>query len=158
MENMTLRENIAMHLLASLIVGNRSQVNANCECAVLYADALITALNEKNPDNSRVDKWSLEKDAKPGDILSVEYDGDNSKMEKIVIFTGLNDGYVKGYGIVLYNGNLHGITKGVPYYSETWTSNLKPATDKQKMELLQIMCKNNLYWDEKEQQVRYSII
>ena len=98
--------------------------------------------------------WTIQ-DAKDGDVLAVSwYDNDN-KWEKIIIFKKYHNKGVKGlysmpcvegYGNTFKNGKL-AFVENVPYYSQTWTSTLTPATKEQRTELFLKMHEAGYEWD-----------
>ena len=129
------------------IIGTKTYVEHHCTTAINYADTLISRLKETEPKEEK-HQWSIEQ-AKPGDILSATFKVDEKGgiWEKIIIFTNLNDNFVEGYGITLYNGELRFADGDVPTYSKTMPYTFTPATIEQKSTLFRIMCEHNTYWD-----------
>lgn len=104
--------------------------------------------------------WTLQ-DAKPGDVLAfdwaeedghVQKDG-SDKWQKIVIFKSLNGNTVEGYGCTFVNNKLAFVDVETPYYSKTWSSTLKPATQEQRNLLYATMEKAGYKWDPVKQDV-----
>ena len=97
--------------------------------------------------------WTIQ-DAKDGDVLAIEWNQDNDVWEKILIFKALNDSCVKGYGSTFKNKNLFFTDQKVPYYSETWTKTLHPATKEQRDLLFQKMHEAGYEWDAKKKELK----
>lgn len=120
-------------------------------------------------------------DAKDGDVLSVSWEDNGDKWEKIVIFKhfyqdGIENSHqpsIEGYGNTFKNGKLAWEDENVLYYSQTWTSTLKPATKEQRDLLFQKMyeagygwdvekkelkkIEQNTAWSEEDERIRYAI-
>ena len=104
--------------------------------------------------------WTL-KDAKPGDVLAIDWAEENGhlqkdgsdKWQKIVIFKSLNGNNVEGYGCTFVNNKLAFVDVETPYYSKTWSSTLKPATQEQRDLLFATMEKAGHKWDPDKQDV-----
>ena len=104
--------------------------------------------------------WTLN-DAKPGDVLAFDWVEENGhvqkdgsdKWQKIVIFKSLNGNTVEGYGCTFVNNKLAFVDVETPYYSKTWSSTLKPATQEQRDLLYATMEKAGHKWDPDKQDV-----
>ncbi len=105
--------------------------------------------------------WSIE-DAKDGDVLSINWYDGNDSWEKIIIFKkyhnkGVKGVYylpcVEGYGNTFKNGKL-AFQEEVPYYSETWTANLHPATKEQRDTLIKAMANAGYTFDFEKKELK----
>ena len=94
--------------------------------------------------------WTIQ-DAKDGDVLTINWYGGYNYWEKIVIFKKYHnkdvDGHVEGYGNTFKNGKL-AFNEEVPYYSKTWTRNLRPANKEQRELLFQKIKEAGYRWNE----------
>lgn len=90
--------------------------------------------------------WSIE-DAKPGDVLAINWHEGDDSWEKIIMFVKyhnplkgwISTSCVEGYGNTFKNGKLAFEGEEVLYYSKTWTANLHPATKEQRDTLKRCM-------------------
>lgn len=103
--------------------------------------------------------WTIE-DAKDGDVLANDWYQGNDSWEKIIIFKKyhnkgieglINAPCVEGYGNTYKNRKM-AFDEEVPYFSKTWTDNLRPATKEQRDLLFARMKEEGCVWyeDKKE--------
>lgn len=104
--------------------------------------------------------WTIQ-DAKDGDVLAFDWAEENghlkkdgsTKWQKIVIFKSLNGNSVEGYGVTFVNNKPAFVDIETPFYSKTWTSTLKPATQAQRDLLFETMKKAGHVWDSDKKEV-----
>lgn len=97
-------------------------------------------------DSGKIHTWTI-KDAKDGDVLSINWCKGGDSWEKIIIFKKYHNEGVEGYGNTFKNGELV-FHEEVPYFSKTWTKNLHPATKEQCNLLFQKIKEAGYKWDE----------
>lgn len=105
--------------------------------------------------------WTIQ-DAKPGDVLAINWHECGNSWEKIIIFVKYHNngikklGYsmpcVEGYGNTFKNGKLAFEDEEIPYYSKTWTANLHPTTKEQRDLLFQTMKEAGYEWDSEKKE------
>lgn len=110
--------------------------------------------------DSSLRKWTIA-DAKDGDVLAFDWAEENghlkkdgsTKWQKIVIFKSLNGNNVEGYGVTFVDNKPAFVDIETPFYSKTWTSRLKPATQAQRDLLFETMKKAGHVWDSDKKEV-----
>ncbi len=114
----------------------------------------------KDFDNN-AHSWIVQ-DAKDGDVLAVNWQEGDDSWEKIIIFKkyhekgveGLtNTPCVEGYGNTFKNGKL-AFHEEVPYFSQTWTVILHPATKEQRDLLFQKTKEAGYEWDVEKKELK----
>lgn len=137
------------------------KVNYNgCGYELIDQNGLSTSLEYGTVDKS-AHLWTI-RDAKDGDVLSINWDVSDDSWEKIIIFKKyhnkgvkglLNTPCAEGYGNTFKNGEL-AFNEEVPYYSKTWTCNLQPATKEQRELLFQKMKEARYEWDAEKKELK----
>lgn len=128
-------------------------------CTIPGSIAATCSISFSEQGNWRL--WDAAKDAKVGDVLSVEWNEEDghvkkdgsTKWEKIVIFKSVSEQGVEGYGCTFVNGKLAFSDTEVPYYSKTWTKTLKPATKEQRSCLFAELEKAGYKWDNNKREL-----
>ena len=100
--------------------------------------------------------WDIS-EAEEGDILSINFDerirGRIYHWTKIVLFKSLGKNGVIGHGVTLRDGERWFIDQAIPYYSETWTICLKPATEKEKELFLSLLVSSGYVFDSRKKKL-----
>jgi len=106
--------------------------------------------------------WTIQ-DAKDGDVLALDWHEGEDCWGKIIIFKKYHENgverlfygpCVEGYGITIKNRELAWNDENVPYYSQTWTSILKPTTKEQRDLLFTKLKEAGYEWDAEKKKLR----
>ena len=146
---------VGQYITDGYVGGQITSIEDNYPCYKIldFMGGINTSIPFTLQDNYHL--WTIQ-DAKDGDVLALSWLEDKNLWEKIIIFKKYHSKGVKGlcsmpcvegYGNTFKNGEMI-FTEIPPYYSKTWTCNLRPATKEQRSLFFQKMKEACYKWND----------